>query len=320
MYAQILSTSYQTIKNVNRDATVLMSGIAYENWTEKDPPGPFYRYFPDDVMSALTGTNPFDALNFHYFPDFHLEWEGWNPPAQPTCSRPPGDPEYPVYDSSGIDIIAKKNFFINRMSTCNSVTEKPVWVTEMAEHGVITDTGSTGSLYNQAYYVIKGYTRGLAAGIKNITWFTLAQPDISDSQALLYLDFSPKPAYFAYKTLVSQLTNYKYDRTILSNYYVNPETKSYDYDNEAYVFRNSCNDEKIVAWGNNVPLTISPATSLEVTDYLGKKTPIQDGGSGDVDGIKNGSIQVMLTVDLMEGSTVVHAPVPIPVFIRVTSP
>jgi len=304
LYAQVLSNSYQTIKSVDPNATVLMSGIAYEWWTEAPYNGPFYRYFPDDVVAA-GGASFFDALNFHYFPDYHAEWERWNPPAQPpTCSRPPEQPGL-AYDSSGIDVIAKNKYFTNRMSTCYSVN-KPVWLTETGEHGVITDAGS---LNNQAYYVIKGYSRGLAAGIKNITWFTLAQPELSDNQSLLFADLSPKPAFNTYKTLVSQLTNYKYDRTLLSN----PNT-------EAYVFRNSCNDEKIVAWGNNIPINISPANSLEVTDYLGNVSTIQDGGLGDADGSINGSIQVRLLIDPMSGSTVVPGPVPIPVFIHVTTP
>jgi len=190
-YAQVLSGSYQTIKNVDPNATVLMSGIAYEWWTEDPYFGPFYRYFPDDV-TAVAGSSSFDGLNFHYFPDFYLEWERWNPPAQPpTCSRPPENPGL-AYDGRGIDLIAKKNNFTNRLSTCFGVN-KPVWVTELAEHGVITDPGS---LNNQAYYVIKGYSRRLAAGIKNITWFALAEPNNSDYQSLLYLDFSPKPAFY----------------------------------------------------------------------------------------------------------------------------
>ena len=317
LYAQVLSTSYQTIKTVDPNATVLMSGIAYEAWTEPPYDGPFYRYFPDEVMNPLSGTSSFDALNFHYFPDFHKEWERWNPPAQSTCSRPPGDLGYPVYDGSGIDLIAKKNSFTNRMSTCYSVN-KPVWVTELAQHGVITDDGS---LRNQAYYVITGYTRGLAAGIKNMTWFALAEPFNGDYQSLLYLDFSPKPAFYAYKTLVSQLTNYKYDRTLFSNFYSDPNNPYiYIYDNEAYVFKNSCNDEKIIAWGNNIPINISPATSLDVTDFSGNVSTIEDGGTGDADGSKNGSIQVMLHSDPMQGSTVVSGPVSIPVFIHVTAP
>lgn len=303
-YTDILSKSYLAIKTVDPNATVLMSGIAYESWNEDPYNGPFYRYFPDDVMLA-GGASYFDALNFHYFPDFHHEWERWNPPAQPpTCGRPPEAGQGLAYDGSGIDLIAKTNFFTNRMSTCFSV-DKPVWLTEMAEHGVITDSGS---LRNQAYYVLKGYSRGLAAGIKNITWFALGDPLDGFDQSLLTTDFSPKPAFYSYKTLVAQLTNYTYDRTLSI-----PE-------GEAYVFRNSCNDEKIVAWGNNAPLNVSPATSLEVTDYLGNVSAIQDGGPGDGDGSQNDSIQVMLSLDPMTGSIIVINPVPIPVFIRVTSP
>jgi hypothetical protein len=137
----------------------------------------------------------------------------------------------------------------------------------------------------------------------------------------LYLDFSPKPAFYAYKTLVSQLTNYKYDRTLFSNFYSDPNNPYiYIYDNEAYVFKNSCNDEKIIAWGNNIPINISPATSLDVTDFSGNVSTIEDGGTGDADGSKNGTIQVMLHSDPMQGSTVVSGPVSIPVFIHVTAP
>jgi hypothetical protein len=302
IYAQVLSTSYQTIKVIDANATVLMSGIAYENWTEY-PNGVFDRYFPDDVITQ-TVENNFDALNIHYFPDYHLEWERWNPPANPpTCSRPPEDPGTP-YDGSGIDVIAKKNFFTNRMSTCFGVN-KPIWLTELSEHGVITDTGS---LRNQAYYVLKGYSRGLAAGIKNITWFALGVPNDTYHQALLFPDLSPKPAYYAFKTLVSQLNTLTYDHTISFS------------GGEAYVFKNSCNYEKIVAWGNNVPITVSPATRLEVTDFYGQVTTIQDGGLGDIDGSVNGSIQVFLSLDPMIDSIIIHDPVPVPVFIHVTSP
>lgn len=298
-YAEILSLSYPIIKTIDSGATVLTSGIAYDWFNEYD--GPFYRYFSDYVMSA-GGASHFDALNFHYFPDFRLEWERWNPPANPpTCGDVEDGLELP-YDGSGIDVIAKKNHYTNRMKTCWGVN-KPVWLTELAEHGFPSDTAS---LRNQAYYVIKGYTRSLAAAIKNITWYALATPNDDFEMSLLFDDLSPKPAFNTYKTLVAQLTDYQYDRTLSLP------------GGEAYVFSNSCQDERVVAWGNNVPLTVSPAKSLEVTNYLGEVTPIQDGGAGDQDGTPNGSIQVLLPLDLM-GSTKVPNPVPIPVFIRVTA-
>ena len=301
VYAEVLARSYTIIKFVDPGATVLMSGLAYEWWTEPPYDGPFYRYFADDVMSA-GGASNFDALNFHYFPDYRLEWERWNPPANPpTCGLVEDGVGQP-YDGSGIDVIAKKNHFTNRIGACFSVN-KPVWLTETAEHGVVTDTAS---LKNQAYYVIKGYARGLAAGIENTTWYALATPNDTFDQGLLFSDLTPKPAFTAYQTLAAQLTNYRYDRALSVP------------NGEAYAFRNNCLGEKIVAWGNNVPLTVSPATALEVTDYQGNVSAIQDGGAGDIDGTLNGSIQVLLALDPM-GSPVVPDPVPIPVFIRVTA-
>ncbi len=302
IYSEILQKSHEAIKAVDPNATILMGGIAYDEFI--DYGGPFYRYFPDEVM-LTGGASYFDALNFHYFPNYHDEWERWNPPAlPPTCSIPISDGGFPAYDGSGIDLIAKKNNLTNRMSTCYGVN-KPVWLTELAQHGYINDPFS---LKNQAYYLVKGYSRGLAAGIKNITWFALADANDGYDQGLLYPNtFSPKPAYYAFKTLVTQLKHYLYNRTLSLP------------GGEAYVFRSAYDGEKIVAWGNDVPLSLSPATALEVTDYLGNVIPIQDGGLGDVDGPGNGSITIMLSLDPMSGSEI-FPPTPIPVFIRVTSP
>ena len=305
-YKELITSSYTTIKNIDSSATVLMSGIAYENWDDYQD-GVFYRYFPDEIMGVAAY---FDALNFHYFPDFHAEWERWNPPAQPTCSEPPGESGFPSYYGGGIDVIAKKNFFTNRMDVCQDVI-KPVWLTEFGEHGWHDDDGSKR---NQAYYVMKGYSRSLAAGIKNITWYALANPpdDVYDQSLLIYEPisgtFTTKPAFYAYKTLVAQLTNYKYDRLISL-----PGV-------EAYVFTNSCQEEKIIAWGNDTTIPISPAHLLEVTDYSGSITSISDGGIGDMDGTVNGSIAVMLSMDPMTGSTRIDHPVPIPVYIQVLTP
>jgi hypothetical protein len=129
-------------------------------------------------------------------------------------------------------------------------------------------------------------------------------------QSLLYPDLSPKPGFITYKILASQLKNYQFVRTLIIP------------GGEGYVFSNSCGDEKIIAWGNNVPLTISPASSIEVTNYLGEVTPIKDGEVGDGDGMMNGSIQVTLFVDPMEDYN--HYPnnldPTIPIFISVISP
>jgi len=284
-YAQILSVSHSVIKSIDLGATVLMSGLAYDGFT---PAGPYNRYFLDDVMTA-GGADYLDVLNFHYFPFFSSEWERWNPPNSPPTCGIIDDGVGLTYDASGIDIIAKTKHITNRMSTCFGVN-KQAWLTEAGAPGIVTDTVS---LANQAHYVIQVYARGLAAGLQNITWFALVLPDEPNGSGLLNsTDFSPKPAYYAYKTMVSELTNFRYKQTL-------PITGG-----EAYVFQNNCQGEKTVAWGDNIPLTFSPATSLRVVDYLGNESLIQDGGAGDGDGTQNGVIQITLTSD--------------PVFISVT--
>ncbi|PWB54482.1 MAG: hypothetical protein C3F13_06935 [Anaerolineales bacterium] len=298
LYVEFLQKSFQKIKEIDPSATVLMGGIAYDWFKgEGDPKAPFDRYFPDNVM-LLDGGGYMDAFNFHYFPDFAPEWERWNIPPRPTCYE-----DGISYTAGGIDILAKRNYFNNRMNTCYQVY-KPIWLTETGQHGY---TGDEGSLRNQAYYVIKGYTRGLAAGIKNITWYELADNLDGFGQSLLYPDLSIKPGFTTYKTMVEALKGYRYLRTLdISG-------------GEGYVFSNSCGQEKIFAWGSDVPMIIPQAKMVKITDYLGQVTQIWDGGPGDGDNKTNGAIQIQLVQDDMAGSTHVTGPVPIPVIVYVAS-
>jgi len=281
-YVDMLEWAYPRIKAADPTATVLMGGVAYDNFVEYG--GPFNRYFVDEVM-AHGGAQYLDAVNFHYFHDFYREWERWVPEGNPpTC----GDVEDGVgepYEAWGIDLIAKTNHFRNRLSTCSGVN-KPVWITELAEHGYPDDPVS---LAQQARYVIQGTVRGLAAGAENITWFALVSPFYdSGGQGLLYADtLEPKPGYYAYQTLTSELTGWGYDHTVgAANV-------------EGYVFRNARGEEKTVAWANGqagvaVPLTIAPASQVRVVDRAGAVTYVQDGGAGDVDGKVNGAVTILL--------------------------
>jgi hypothetical protein len=284
-YAQMLGVAYQAIKAADPTATVLMGGVAHDWFTEYG--GPFYRYFPDDVMQT-GGGDYLDALSFHYFPDFHAEWERWDPNSQdrqmgwlpaPTCGNL-FDGQGTEYYAGGIDLIAKTTHFGNRLDTCFGV-DKPIWVTELAEHGYANDPNS---LVQQARYVIQGYARGLSAGAENITWYALTTPNDENGQGLLFDDWTPKPAFYAYKTLTSELTGYEYARTLDV-----PEA-------EAYVFQVPCGPEKTVAWGSGT-LTFSPAGKIRVVDRDGNESTISDGGAGDLDGTQNGAVKLQLTAD-----------------------
>jgi O-glycosyl hydrolase len=279
-YATMLATGYAAVKAADPGAFVLMGGLAYDAFTEWG--GTFNRYFPDDVM-ANDGDQYIDALNIHYFPDFHNEWERWTTGNKPTCGNVEdglGDP----YDAVGVDIIAKASHFRNRMSTCFEVN-KPLWITELAEHGVVTDTAS---LNQQARYVIQGNVRSLAAGAKKIVWYALTTPSDAYDQALLFTDLSPKPAFTAFKTLSTELRDYQYLATVNA-----PNV-------EGYVFSALAQANKTVAWVSGVSsgvLTLTPASQVRVVDRDGHVVTVNDGSISDLDLSINGTIQLRMTIE-----------------------
>ena len=292
-YAQMLAVANQAIKEADPRATVLMGGIAYD-WFEEYG-GPFNRYFSDDVMENGGGLN-IDGLNLHFYTDFHAEWDRWNPDSvdrrygwipAPTCGIVDDGVGIP-YDVEGFDVIAKTTHFRNRMEVCHGVS-KPVWLTEVGAHGYPDDQES---LKTQARYVIKVYARALSVGVKNITWFSLDQPPYGDfGQALLNSDFSPKPAFFAYKTLTSELDGfyeYSHNRNICS--WSSAGASCYV---EAYVFKYDSLTEKTVAWGSRSLKFIT--SKLKVVDRNGKEIIIEDGDNGDMDGNINGIIKLKLS-------------------------
>jgi hypothetical protein len=277
-YAKALSFAYQAIKAADSQAIVLMGGLAYDGFTEYG--GAFNRYFSDTVMQAGGGAF-IDVLNFHYFPVFHEEWERWDPNSEdrqkdwlpaPTCGDY-FDGQGATYEAGGIDLIAKTSHYRNRMNTCFGL-DKPVWVTELADHGYANDPES---LNQQARYVIQGNVRGVAAGVTNIVWYAMVTPNDGFHQGLLYDDFSPKPAFYSYQTMTSQLDGYLFSYTMTV---VNVE---------AYVFKSGTGQEKVVAWGSG-SLRFASVSQLLVVNRNGEQTWINDGGEGDVDGIQNGVI------------------------------
>jgi hypothetical protein len=285
LYAQMLKIAYPAIKAADPEATVLMGGVAHDRFTENG--GPFLRYFPDVVMDNDGGAY-IDVLNFHYFQDFHAEWERWVPEGNPPTCGIVDDGVGTPYEASGIDLIAKTNHFRNRMSTCFGV-DKPIWVTEMAEHGFPDyPDDDPESLAGQARYVIQVNARGLAAGAENLTWYALTTPNDPPDDPwefqLLFDDWTPKPAFYTYQTLTSELSGYEYAGTLDVP------------DVEGYVFEDASQQEKTVAWGSGT-LTFAPAGQLRVVDREGNVTFIVDGGPEDADGVENGAVELQLSAD-----------------------
>jgi hypothetical protein len=309
-YAQMLKVVYPAIKAVDPTATVLMGGVAHDWFVNEAPDGRYNRYFMDDVMAA-GGGGYIDALNFHFFTDFRHEWERWDPnhpdrlngwiPA-PTCGNY-FDGSGQEYSAWGEDLVAKATHISNRMSTCFGVN-KPIFLTE-------TSAGSYENipegLQFQAHYVTKTYARGISLGIPSITWYAITTPNEPYDHGLIYSDFSPKPAFYAYKTVTVELGGNVYKRSLDHPYL------------EGYYFRTPIGKEKLIVWLDYLwaepevfvmppprPLDISPANQVRVVDYLGALKYVDDGGPQDMDGAVNGSIRLNISIN--------------PVYIVITSP
>jgi hypothetical protein len=241
-------------------------------------------------------------VNFHFFRDFSAEWERWTVGGDglPTCGniRTLNGTTYMPY---GLDLVAKGSHFLGRLSTCFNVN-KPLWVTEVGMHG---KSGDDQSLANQARYVFTVYARGLSLGAENITWYALKIiPSVTpnDYQGLLYdsrdgdKDNTPKPAFYAYQTLTSELNGYAFSETLADG--------TTDDGVEAYNFTHACNGTKTIAWTNAdspAPFVIYSVNSVRLLYRPGavgvQDGVILDGQTGDLDNFVNGSITIALNVE-----------------------
>lgn len=289
-YVQLLAQAYPVIKANDPQGQVLLGGIAYDWFTEYG--GPFNRYFIDNVLQA-GGGDYFDLMNFHYFPDFHCEW----------------DEQYGY--QYGRDIIAKANYIRERLGMYG--VQKPVVCTELAEHGYTTDPPGwrypVSSLQMQARYVVQGNVRGMSNGLPLIIWYALDTPSYdSYEQGLLFDDLSAKQAYTAYQVLNLELAGATY---LYPFAHSNPDV-------EGYVFALPCDrPDKTVLWTNLRPdppqadpclpdtqmvdttaqVSFSVGAELLVVDWDGSSRTISDGASGDLDGSVNGQVLIAITGD-----------------------
>ncbi len=255
-YAALLQTLYPVVRAASPQASLVFGGLALD-WFE-DQGGPFDRQFLDDVLAACQGQNCFDVMNFHYYPAFRDFWEPY-----------------------GTDIIGKANY-VRQKLTAYGFTSVPVICTE-------TSWGSSvewGGQEPQSRYVVKGYVRGMAAGLDIIVWYKIDDQGESFLPGLLDDSLQPKPAYWAYQTMTGMLEDASYERALTI-----AETGSEQI--EGYVFR--VYGQRIdVVWleddtpynGDDdpmLPLTVQ-AQTLRVTDKHGNATWLNDGDDGTVDG------------------------------------
>jgi len=298
-YAELLKAAYPAIKAANPEAKVVFGGLAYEWFTDDDDavkwcyagtgeshaPGPHVQAFLNEVLSNLSGPQfpYFDILAFHSYESFRWRWDRVCPD---RCASYPGE--------CGVDIVAKANYIRWNELTPYGLQDIPLICNEIGTPSAPLEEGYTEE--GQSQYVVQGFARGMAAQLPVIIWFTLADYPDPRQYGLLYADLSPKPAYYAYQTMTTELRGYSYLRTIPAS-----ELGTEHTDIEAYEFVDGTGKRKVVltlTWDPQQDRRVAfTATRLRVVDKYGSEVVINDGGEGDLDRTQNGKITINATLD-----------------------
>ena len=254
-YAHMLSVAYAAARAADSNAQIVFGGLAYD-WFE-DQGGPFVRDFLDDVLAA-GGGQYFDMMNFHAYPAFSTNW----------AVRGPG-------------LLQKTEFIRSKLRDYG--LDKPIINTEAGWHSN-DSPGFPGSPEIQARYVVELFTQSMAGDIQVMIWWTMY--DLESyyyENGLLTKDAVPKPSYYAFQTISSELGTTHFERQLTL-----AETGASEM--EAYEFIDRVHNRMVyVAW-------LDPVDSIEVRslrlaapqvtvrDIYGNSHIANDGGDGILDG------------------------------------
>jgi hypothetical protein len=250
-YAELMAEVYPVVKSANPSAIVLMGGIAHDYFS--DTGGPFDRAFVDDFLAAGGGTY-IDFFNFHYYPVFAPNW-----------------------DPYGHDLIGKTNFLKAKLAIYG-IGSKPIAITEI---GRSTDPNASSGVSEeeQSRYVLRAFSRAIAADIKIMTWFTLNDLDAQNITGLTDANFIPKPSYLVYQTMTTQLADVSYQRALTGSELGSSQA-------EGYVYQRGLETVYIVWTNDDSPAQMTiQASHVTRVDKFGASTTIFDTTDGVADGL-----------------------------------
>ena len=274
-YAHMLIAVSEAVKAADPNAKIWMGGIAYDNWYDGDG-GPFQPEWLERVLAELAEeAGPkfpaFDVFNFHYYPAFRWRWEGIleNPEQNPFRNK---------------DLIGKA-VWLKQEELGKVGINVPMAITEVGRPSEpVTGDPTLYSNERTARYVPKVFARGLAAGLRHIIWFTMVDngsPAEPYKYGLLYADGTPKPAYDAYSTAMTEVGGAFYLGRLLDN--VNLEGYRFWRDGEEswVVWRVDYPEQEMPYPPTNVSIE---ASEVRIRNHLGRSSAyVSDGGPGDLD-------------------------------------
>jgi hypothetical protein len=245
-YADMLSRVAPAIRQANPQAKLFIGGLAYDSFEEEG--GPFVRSFLPDTLQALNrkgGVQKYiDGATFHYYPISPDKW----PSLREKAAEIRG-----IMTSNGAGNLAL------------FCPETGYWSSHL--HG--------SSEKKQAEWLVRNYTRGVAEGVKIISYYKVFDAVVAGgpddlypdrTSGLLRVDRSKKPAYYAYETLVRELGPARYERPFEADGV------------EGYVFRMPGGREKTVLWSKAGTKRVSlPYSRVGLVTLLGQEQIIGGG-------------------------------------------
>ncbi len=182
-YTQLLVATYKTIKKIDPNSFVLGCSLA--------GPGRLTGAksqldFVEEILKRGAG-QAMDAISIHPY-------------------RQPNSPEETGY----LDVIQAVSDLTSKYGR-----RLPIWITEV---GWPTDPAGS-SLVRSARMLVRSYLLALTKGVQNITWYDYRDDGLDQSYAehhfgVLYHDLTPKPSYFAYRTMATELAGMRFEREV----------------------------------------------------------------------------------------------------------
>lgn len=146
--------------------------------------------------------------------------------------------------------------------------EKKIWISEMGilPDRLISDTPRL-SPDKLTEWMVKAHITALASGIVECVFWNPLVDEVSESEepssgsGLVFSDLSPKPAYFAYKTMTHLLKDHNY----MGSLSIHPDVS-------AFLFQKG-RKKVMICWAEKgeYPLTLSSAKSLTLVNLYGNE-------------------------------------------------
>ncbi|HEY0736355.1 MAG TPA: hypothetical protein VGD69_15680 [Herpetosiphonaceae bacterium] len=254
-YAHMLADIANVVHGEDSSARVMIGGIAYDAFLAPGGNRGFVKEFLPTVLATLNakpgGARAYlDAMAIHY---------------------------YPLQFTSILSKITE----IRGIMQAHGVAALPILVPETGYWSAAAEGSSEAK---QAQKLTQIFVEGLAAGVRELSYFTVFDSaDGRETSGLFHgQDLNrPKLAYSAYRVVTTELAGAEYSRLLGQ-----PGVTG-------YVFRMPQATEKTVFWGTSAAgSAVFGGRCLRVVDDLGVANTVNDGGPGDGDGVANGQIRV----------------------------